>query len=172
MDVRPVWRHLLLFVVSHRWATVVTTVHTATANRFRKPGVTLAYQGTELLERTTLRLGNGRRYGLVGANGVGKTTLLRRIAAGAVPGWPLHMRSYFVQQEELARFLFFIDFFWSSRRDSSCLVILTVFLVLPCTTVHVRHVHRFHVQPCSYLAAEPINQLFLPTHVGPSPRCP
>ncbi|CAM9816469.1 unnamed protein product [Ectocarpus sp. 12 AP-2014] len=64
-------------------------------------GVTLAYQGTELLERTTLRLGNGRRYGLVGANGVGKTTLLRRIAAGAVPGWPLHMRSYLVQQEEL-----------------------------------------------------------------------
>eukprot|EP00903_Cladosiphon_okamuranus_P015062 g13935.t1 len=64
-------------------------------------GVTLAYQGTELLERTTLRLGNGRRYGLVGANGVGKTTLLRRIAAGAVPGWPLHMRSYFVQQEEM-----------------------------------------------------------------------
>lgn len=67
------------------------------------PGVTLAYQGTELLERTTLRLGNGRRYGLVGANGVGKTTLLRRIAAGAVPGWPLHMRSYLVQQEELVR---------------------------------------------------------------------
>ncbi|CAN0009327.1 unnamed protein product, partial [Ectocarpus fasciculatus] len=65
------------------------------------PGVTLAYQGTELLERTTLRLGNGRRYGLVGANGVGKTTLLRRIAAGAVPGWPLHMRSYLVQQEEM-----------------------------------------------------------------------
>ena len=68
---------------------------------FAQPGVTLAYQGTELLERTTLRLGNGRRYGLVGANGVGKTTLLRRIAAGAVPGWPLHMRSYFVQQEEM-----------------------------------------------------------------------
>ncbi|CAN0095335.1 unnamed protein product [Pylaiella littoralis] len=63
-------------------------------------GVTLAYLGTELLERTTIRLGNGRRYGLVGANGVGKTTLLRRIAAGAVPGWPLHMRSYLVQQEE------------------------------------------------------------------------
>lgn len=63
-------------------------------------GVTIAYLGTELLERTTIRLGNGRRYGLVGANGVGKTTLLRRIAAGAVPGWPLHMRSYLVQQEE------------------------------------------------------------------------
>ncbi|CAN0414737.1 unnamed protein product, partial [Hapterophycus canaliculatus] len=62
-------------------------------------GVTLAYQGTELLERTTVRLGHGRRYGLIGANGVGKTTLLRRIAAGAVPGWPLHMRSYLVQQE-------------------------------------------------------------------------
>lgn len=48
-----------------------------------------------------MRLGHGRRYGLIGANGVGKTTLLRRIAAGAVPGWPLHMRSYLVQQEEM-----------------------------------------------------------------------
>lgn len=63
--------------------------------------MTLAYQGTELLERTTIRMGQGRRYGLIGPNGVGKTTLLRRIAAGAVPGWPLHLRSYLVQQEEM-----------------------------------------------------------------------
>ncbi|CAM9746212.1 unnamed protein product, partial [Discosporangium mesarthrocarpum] len=64
-------------------------------------GVTLSYQGVDLLERTTIRLGHGRKYGLVGANGVGKTTLLRRIAAGAVPGWPLHLRSFLVQQEEM-----------------------------------------------------------------------
>lgn len=44
----------------------------------------------------------------MGANGVGKTTLLRRIAAGGVPGWPLHLRSFLVQQEEMVSVLFFV----------------------------------------------------------------
>lgn len=35
-------------------------------------GCTMAYLGTNLLERTTLRLLQGRRYGLIGRNGVGK----------------------------------------------------------------------------------------------------
>jgi hypothetical protein len=35
-------------------------------------GCTLAYLGTNLLERTTLRLLQRRRYGLIGRNGVGK----------------------------------------------------------------------------------------------------
>ena len=37
----------------------------------------------------------------MGRNGVGKTTLMRRIAAGAVPGWPLHLSTAYVQQELL-----------------------------------------------------------------------
>lgn len=80
-------------------------------------GVTLAYHGTELLERTTIRLGHGRRYGLIGSNGVGKTTLLRRIAAGAVPGWPLHMRSYLVQQEEMVSVNCVSDHIWCKARN-------------------------------------------------------
>lgn len=35
-------------------------------------GCTMAYLGTNLLERTTLRLLQGRKYGLIGRNGVGK----------------------------------------------------------------------------------------------------
>jgi hypothetical protein len=35
-------------------------------------GCTMAYLGRNLLERTTLRLLQGRRYGLIGKNGVGK----------------------------------------------------------------------------------------------------
>ena len=46
-------------------------------------GVTLAFLGRELLARSELRLAAGRRYALLGRNGVGKSTLLRRIAAGA-----------------------------------------------------------------------------------------
>jgi hypothetical protein len=35
-------------------------------------GCTMSYLSTNLLNRTTLRLLQGRRYGLVGRNGVGK----------------------------------------------------------------------------------------------------
>lgn len=62
-------------------------------------GVTLAYMGNDLLSRTTLRLSHGHRYGIVGKNGVGKTTLLRRIATQTLPGFPLHLRCFLVRQE-------------------------------------------------------------------------
>ncbi len=41
------------------------------------------------------------RYGLIGDNGVGKSTLLRRIAKQSLPGIPLHFRYGYVQQEIL-----------------------------------------------------------------------
>jgi ABC-type molybdenum transport system ATPase subunit/photorepair protein PhrA len=55
-------------------------------------GVTMSYLGTVLLQRTTLRLLHGHRYGLVGRNGVGKSTLLSRISTGTLPGFPPHLR--------------------------------------------------------------------------------
>lgn len=63
--------------------------------------LTLSYGGKELLREVKLVVAHGRRYGLVGANGVGKTTLLRRIASGAVPGWPQHLTTALVHQEVL-----------------------------------------------------------------------
>ena len=39
-------------------------------------GVTLSFDGAELLSRTTLRLSRGRRYALLGRNGVGKPVQL------------------------------------------------------------------------------------------------
>ena len=42
---------------------------------------------------------HGHRYGLIGENGVGKSTLLRRIAKQSLPGIPLHFRIGYVQQE-------------------------------------------------------------------------
>mmetsp|Transcript_7324 Transcript_7324/g.12289 ORF Transcript_7324/g.12289 Transcript_7324/m.12289 type:complete len:842 (+) Transcript_7324:167-2692(+) len=62
-------------------------------------GVTLAFAGKELLSRTSLRLVGGRRYALLGRNGVGKSTLLRRIAAGALPGFPQHLTVSYLAQE-------------------------------------------------------------------------
>jgi ATPase subunit of ABC transporter with duplicated ATPase domains len=61
--------------------------------------VTLAFDGHELLRESRLCIAHRHRYGLIGKNGVGKTTLLRRIAAKAVPGWPMHLSTLYVQQE-------------------------------------------------------------------------
>eukprot|EP00611_Tribonema_gayanum_P016523 TRINITY_DN2876_c0_g1_i1.p1 TRINITY_DN2876_c0_g1~~TRINITY_DN2876_c0_g1_i1.p1 ORF type:complete len:707 (+),score=124.45 TRINITY_DN2876_c0_g1_i1:380-2500(+) len=66
-------------------------------------GVTLAFQGHTLLQRTVLKLASNHRYGLIGRNGVGKTTLMRRIATGTIPGWPHHISTYLVRQEGVVR---------------------------------------------------------------------
>lgn len=46
----------------------------------------------------SLTLPYGRRYGLIGRNGVGKSTLLRHIAMREVP-IPSHITILFVEQE-------------------------------------------------------------------------
>ena len=48
----------------------------------------LAYGAKILLNRTHLRLMRGRRYGLCGANGCGKSTLMRAISNEQVEGFP------------------------------------------------------------------------------------
>lgn len=71
--------------------------------------VTLSYAGKVLLKMLpggagltagqTFKLMRGHRYGFLGNNGCGKTTLLRRIASGALPGFPRHLRTLLVDQE-------------------------------------------------------------------------
>jgi ATP-binding cassette, subfamily F, member 3 len=53
----------------------------------------------EMLVGATLRLKFGRKYGMVGLNGVGKSTLLRHIAARRLPYFPKHLSTVLVQQE-------------------------------------------------------------------------
>ena len=48
----------------------------------------LAYGGKILLNNTRLHLKRGRRYGLCGPNGCGKSTLMRAIANGQLEGFP------------------------------------------------------------------------------------
>ena len=52
-----------------------------------------------LLEGATLKLLAGHVYALVGRNGVGKSTLLRRIQAGKIPGFPHHIAALYIPQE-------------------------------------------------------------------------
>jgi len=66
-------------------------------------GIRLAYGGRTLLKPTDFALTRGRRYALVGGNGVGKTTLLTRVAEGNIAGFPPALRRVYVQHEVLAR---------------------------------------------------------------------
>lgn len=56
------------------------------------------FGSNRILSGATLTLAYGRRYGLVGRNGVGKSTLLRHIAMREVP-IPPHITILFVEQE-------------------------------------------------------------------------
>jgi len=66
------------------------------------PNIILAFAGRVLLNKTPFYLERGRRYGLVGNNGVGKTTLLTRVAAGDITGFPKEVSCYYIQHEILA----------------------------------------------------------------------
>lgn len=67
--------------------------------------VNLEYSGSEqgsfrmLLEGATLKLLSGRVYCLIGRNGSGKSSLLKRIHAGRIPGFPPHIVTLYIPQE-------------------------------------------------------------------------
>jgi|EP00640_Fibrocapsa_japonica_P000520 elongation factor 3 len=64
---------------------------------------TLAYGTKILLHNTTMRLKRGAKYGLLGGNDSGKTTLMRSIANGSVEGFPdtSEVRTVFVEADIL-----------------------------------------------------------------------
>jgi len=64
---------------------------------------TLAYGTKILLHNTQMRLKRGAKYGLLGANDSGKTTLMRSIANGSVEGFPdaSEVRTVFVEADIL-----------------------------------------------------------------------
>ena len=55
--------------------------------------------GKSLLEDTNLKLGYGRKYGLVGRNGIGKTCFMNALARGEFPNMPKHLQILLVEQE-------------------------------------------------------------------------
>jgi elongation factor 3 len=60
----------------------------------------LAFGGKILLHNTRLRLGKGRRYGLMGKNGAGKTTLLTNLGSGNIEGVPSYLKMVYVQHDD------------------------------------------------------------------------
>ena len=65
-------------------------------------GIILAFAGRVLLQRTNFSLERGKVYGIVGQNGTGKTTLLNRVAAKDIAGFPADVSVYYIQHEILS----------------------------------------------------------------------
>ena len=63
---------------------------------------TISVGGKTLIEDAQLKINFGRRYVLVGRNGIGKTTLLNHIAKKEIEGIPKHLQILHVQQEAVA----------------------------------------------------------------------
>ncbi|KIJ21334.1 hypothetical protein PAXINDRAFT_5505 [Paxillus involutus ATCC 200175] len=62
------------------------------------PSIDVNFASNRILSGASLTLAYGRRYGLIGRNGVGKSTLLKHIAMREVP-IPAHITILFVEQE-------------------------------------------------------------------------
>eukprot|EP01112_Ceratiomyxa_fruticulosa_P007176 TRINITY_DN1850_c0_g1_i1.p1 TRINITY_DN1850_c0_g1~~TRINITY_DN1850_c0_g1_i1.p1 ORF type:complete len:662 (+),score=156.45 TRINITY_DN1850_c0_g1_i1:246-1988(+) len=65
---------------------------------FRIESFSLAYQGKELIQDTVLEINYGRKYGLIGMNGSGKSQLLSCIAQREIP-IPDHIDLYHLDEE-------------------------------------------------------------------------
>lgn len=61
--------------------------------------ISLVVAGKTLLDQTNLKLAYGRKYGLVGRNGIGKTCLMNALARGEFPKMPNHLQILLVEQE-------------------------------------------------------------------------
>jgi elongation factor 3 len=60
---------------------------------------TLAYGSKILLHNTNLKLIRGHRYGLLGGNDSGKSTLMRSMSTGQLDGFPNELRTVFVEAD-------------------------------------------------------------------------
>lgn len=89
-------------------ATSGTVTYSLTANRKAQDinitGFAISISGNVLIESADLKLAQGRRYGLTGRNGYGKTTLLKAMSRGEIVGigstrFPPNLRVLHVEQE-------------------------------------------------------------------------
>ena len=62
-------------------------------------GINIIVGGKTLLENAQLRFVKGRKYGLVGRNGIGKTCLINAISRGEIEKFPQDVHILQVEQE-------------------------------------------------------------------------
>ena len=56
---------------------------------------------TELVKNARVQFVYGRRYGLIGRNGIGKSTLLQAVVDGSLPSFPRYLRVIYVHQHDI-----------------------------------------------------------------------
>jgi ATPase subunit of ABC transporter with duplicated ATPase domains len=82
----------------------VSRYHSETIDSFSKDidlkDVNILVGDRELLVDTNLRLFQGVHYGLIGQNGIGKSTLLKSIGYKLIIGFPEQVQTYYVEQLE------------------------------------------------------------------------
>ena len=61
--------------------------------------ISLIIAGKTLLDNTAVKLVFGKKYGLVGRNGIGKTCLMNALARGEFPKMPQNLQILLVEQE-------------------------------------------------------------------------
>jgi len=66
---------------------------------FKRASPLFARDNIDLSKDANVNLAYGRIYGLVGRNGVGKTTFLKHLAAKAFPGVPSNLQILHIEQE-------------------------------------------------------------------------
>jgi len=78
--------------LEHKYKVPPPEVKHDKGNNFKQdimiPMLTLIVGGKALLENATLRLVRGRKYGLVGRNGIGKTCLINAISRNEIEKFP------------------------------------------------------------------------------------
>lgn len=62
-------------------------------------GVTIIVGGKTLLESAAMKFVKGKKYGLVGRNGIGKTCLINAISRGEIEKFPKDVHILQVEQE-------------------------------------------------------------------------
>eukprot|EP00808_Paulinella_micropora_P018653 g68535.t1 len=86
-------------------------------------GFTLNSPGGEcLVDDADLQLVCGRRYGLIGRNGIGKSTLLRAISTYSLPAFPKYIKVLHVEQEAVGNDLSVLEYVLKSDLEREALL--------------------------------------------------
>jgi ATP-binding cassette subfamily F protein 3 len=83
---------------------------------------TLTIGGKALLESTQLKLAKGRKYGLIGRNGIGKTTMLSEMVRKEILGFPKEIHVSLVEQEVEGRSITVLDSVLNCDKESADLL--------------------------------------------------
>lgn len=95
-DQKPSAEEILSKHVARTCTGVLASI--PTAKDIKIESFSMQYHGKKLIENTSIELTMGRRYGLLGSNGSGKSTFLQALAAREVP-IPEHIDIFLLNEE-------------------------------------------------------------------------